>query len=203
MIEYQKMLYARVSDVIQPFDRAEGIPQDVRSKKAILGTHVHDCIKDIIEEGFPMITGDTIGYVQSFIKWRDRIKPSFLESEMRYYNDKLMVSGCIDSLVTIEGDEKTVLIDFKTSVQESPTWPLQAHLYGYLIESSGKKISPRYLFLKLDQGGALPRVYEYKRDANTLALCMQAIEDFWDKHQDQYDKNRIIQREMGINVDGK
>lgn len=150
------------------------------SAKQRLGTKVHDAIHDCINGEFPLACEKSIPYLQSFEQWRARINPVFIESEVRYYDDHRMITGCIDTLVKFEGEEKAVLIDFKTSAQENPvTWPLQAHLYYYLLKSSGKEIAPRFLFLKLDRYGDVPHVFQYKFDANILARAMQAVDDFW------------------------
>ncbi len=183
MLEFQGKMYARVSEIINPespFLGWEGRKKEVLEAKAALGTKVHEVIKDLIDDEFPVIPSNAQGYVASFEKWRDYLKPAFSESEKRYYCGKKMITGAIDALVKLEGEEKCVLVDFKTSVQESSTWILQAHLYNYLLREGGKMVAPYFLFLKLDRGGVLPQVFEYKFDPNIQAKCMQMIESFWE-----------------------
>ena len=183
MLEFNGKLYARVSDVIKPFTNFGGIDEKVLNAKAALGTRVHNLIKDEIDGNLPIAGIQEAGYVKSFEHWRSSVSVTFVESEMRYYCDKKMITGCIDALVKLEGNEETILVDFKTSVQESPTWIMQAHLYHYLISSSGKCIAPRFLFLKLDKYGKLPKVFHYKFDLNVWAQCSQAIDDFWKREK--------------------
>ncbi len=172
--------YVRVSDVIRPFIDFGHIPKEVLERKAKLGTRVHDAIHEDIEGNFPVMSANENGYLESFHKWRSSLSPTFLESEVRYCCDKKMVTGCIDTLIKLEREEEAILVDFKTSVQESPiAWPMQAHLYHYLISSTGKKISSRFLFVKLDRFGDYPKVFKYKFDANLMNRCYQAIDDFW------------------------
>jgi hypothetical protein len=181
MLEHEGKLYARVSDILKPFVNFAGISQEVLSKKASLGTLVHKLINEEIEGLLPVASGKELGYVQSFYQWRNAVNPVFIESEVRYYCDQKMITGCIDALIQLQPEEPAVLVDFKTSVQESPTWILQAHLYHYLLTTNGKNPAKRMLFLKLDKEGALPKVFEYKLDVNVLNRCMQAIQDYWTK----------------------
>jgi len=184
MWEFNGRDYARVSDVIRPFVDFGTIPKEVLERKAILGTHIHEAIDQEIKGNFPVVAAQEKGYMQSFYKWRDRILPIFLESEVRYYCDKIMVTGCIDALVKLEGEEKGILVDFKTSAQESPiVWPMQGHFYHYLLKQAGKNPAGRMLFIKLDRYGAMPKVYQYKFDGNLMNRCFQAAEDFWEKNK--------------------
>lgn len=189
IIPYQGKDYARVSSVISPHCDFSGIPKEVFRNKTIIGTKIHDAIHDDIQGDFPVVPTNGIGYFKSYEKWRARLAPIFLESEVRYYDDTKLITGCVDAVVKFQGEKEAVLVDFKTSAQESPiTWPMQAHLYHYLITNSGKLISPRFLFVKLDKDGDLPRVFEYTFDRNTLAKCMKAIDEFWIKFKASIDK---------------
>ena len=180
MFAHNGKLYARVSDILKPFTDFSGIAQEILDNKAILGTHVHDAIHQQIEGKFLTMTVQEQGYMDSFNKWRSALMPTFVESEVRYYCDEKMLTGAIDALVEFQGEKEAVLVDFKTSAQESPkVWPMQAHLYHYLIASSGKSIGKRFLFLKLDKHGNLPQVFEYKFDANLMNRCLQAVDEFW------------------------
>jgi hypothetical protein len=183
MLSHNGKNYARVSEVISPFADFSGIDPEVLDRKARLGTQVHEIIKDDIDGKFPIVTPDSLGYFQSYEKWTENVRPVFLESETRYYDEAKMLTGCIDALVKLHGEEEAVLVDFKTSAQQSPiTWPMQAHLYQHLLKVNGKPTAPRFLFLKLDKTGALPQVFQYKFDPNILRKCYQAIEDFWGKY---------------------
>lgn len=182
MLIHEGKSYVRVSEVLKPFNDFSGIDPIVLNNKANLGTRVHQAINDEINGEFPIITPDIFGYIQSFHKWRELIEPTFLESEMRYYDSAKMLTGCIDTLIQLKGEEKAILVDFKTSAQESPTvWPMQAHLYQYLLSTANKIIAPRFLFLKLAKDGDFPKVCQYRFDLNILRKCLCAIDEFWNK----------------------
>ena len=171
--------YARVSEIISQFADFSGIPKNVLERKAGIGTKVHEAINDIIKGDLPIVNKETSLYVESFNEWVSIAHPNWLEGEVRYYNDELMITGCIDALATFQAKGETFLIDFKTSVQESPTWVLQAHLYHLLLESANKSIAPSFLFIKLDKHGLQPRVYKYSFNVMTRQKCVQAVKKFW------------------------
>jgi ATP-dependent exoDNAse (exonuclease V) beta subunit len=179
MLTHNGKPYARVSEVLQPFTNFDGISQETLERKAAIGTRIHQAVQDDIEGNFPIIVPQELGYFNSFEQWRAAMNPVFVKTEMRHYCEKKMLTGCIDALVKLEGEEKAILVDWKTSVSESPTWVMQAHLYGYLLTDAGEEIAPRYLFVKLDKSGKMPKVFEYKFNSSMLSRCLQAVDDFW------------------------
>jgi len=177
--------YARVSDILKPFSDFSHIDEAVLRNKTDIGTQVHNAISDDINGSFPSPGKRGSGYFQSYQFWRLTLNPTFIQSEQRYFDDKKKLTGCIDALVKIPGDPLPILVDFKTSAQESPiTWPMQGHLYHYLLEESGIRVGKRFLFVKLDKLGSLPTVFEYKFDKNTHAKCMDAIDFYWKMRKD-------------------
>jgi len=178
MFEFEGKQYARVTEVLQPFTDFGHIAPEVLARKCQIGTNVHSAINDVLHEKFPSII-EGIGYLLSFQKWWDRVKPTLVESETRYFREDKMITGQIDVLIKLPGQEDIILMDFKTSAQESPTWIMQGHLYRYLVIQKHHTISNRFLFLKLDKNGDMPKLFEYKFDLNIHAKCMKAIEDFW------------------------
>ncbi len=171
--------YARVSEILKPFSDFSHIDPEVLANKCRIGTQVHAAIESEISGDFPILQEDSSGYFKSFEKWRLEIGPFFQMSEARYFSQKHMITGQIDALVEFNGDDPLVLIDFKTSAQEGASWPLQGHLYAMLLQENGIEVQPRYLFIKLDKFGWMPKVFEYKFDKNLQSKCLKAIEDFW------------------------
>lgn len=172
--------YARVSSAIRPFVDFSGIPEEVLNAKAVIGTRTHEAITDDIGGEMPILTDDIRGYFQSFSKWRATVSPIFVESERRYYNDDIMITGMIDAIIKIEGIEQGILVDWKTSVNESTiSWRMQAHFYNYLLVGAGKQIASQFLFIKLDKYGAMPQVFRYAYDQKIMNKCLRAAKDFW------------------------
>jgi hypothetical protein len=179
MLLYEGKNYARVSDVLRQFTDFSAIPPEVLAEKALLGTEVHQIIADHIGGQRTLSFGRSHGYYRSFLAWAEALNPKFVISERRFYCSQKMLTGAIDALISIEGAEKPILIDFKTSATESPTWPMQAQLYRYLLEANFVEIAEYAFFIKLDKLGKNPKVFTYQNDRNLHAKCMIAIEDFW------------------------
>lgn len=182
MLEHEGRLYARVSDILKPFSNFDGIDPNVLSNKAQIGTNIHQAIHDEVSGEMPIVNEDNVGYFKSFKSWREALLPKFFHTEKRYFDNEKMVTGQIDALITLPGSEEPLLIDYKTSVQESPTWIMQAHLYYDLVAKSGLAIAQRCLFVKLHKFGMFPMVFEYKINKNMHAKCMKAVDDFWKNH---------------------
>lgn len=185
MIEHNGKMYARVSEILSPFNDFSKIDPSVLANKAKIGSCVHQAIADDIKGEFPAVGEEAIGYFESYEAWRLQIKPTFLKSEIRYLDQDLMLTGQIDALIDIPNKSMLpTLVDFKTSAQESrEVWPMQGHLYGYLLFKNGIMVEPRYLFVRLNKYGNLPDVFEYHYSANTYARCMDAVENFWKKNK--------------------
>ncbi len=182
MIVHNEKRYARVSEVLSCFSDFSHIDPEVLQNKANIGTKVHKAIEDDIGDVFPTLDARTIGYFESYKAWKQETSPKFDKSEQRFYCHEKMITGQIDSLVHYGWSfQVPVMVDFKTSVQESKVvWPMQAHLYAYLLAVNGISVQPRYLFIKLNKFGKLPEVFEYFWDPNIHAKCM---DEFWKKNQ--------------------
>lgn len=179
MLEVNGKNYIRVSDVARIQGQFDHIPKDVLERKAALGTAVHKSISEEIQGNFPIVKGQECGYFNSFKRWEEMICPEFTCSEVRYCCDKKCLTGCIDALVKLEGEKEAILVDFKTSAQESPiTWPMQAHLYYYLLRKNSKKVSKKFMFLKLDRYGHLPKIFIYKFDIKLMKKCLQMVDEY-------------------------
>lgn len=178
--------YVRVSEILSAFNNFNHINPSILAAKAQIGTNVHEAIESIINDEFPIISHKELGYVQSYEKWQQEQKPTYLMTEKRFYDDKLMITGKIDALVSFPDHQQVVLIDFKTSVKENPiTWPMQAHLYYYLLQQNNlEHVTPCFQFIKLDKSGKQPKVYKYDFDNQILTKCLDAVKAFWMKSVD-------------------
>jgi len=193
MKEHQGILYARVTEVLQPFADFSHIDPEVLKNKQRIGTNVHMAIADDIEGECPILKDDERGYFRSYQIWRNYLEVKFIASEQRYYNKEKRLTGQIDSLILPPGDTLPVLVDFKTSAIESKlSWTLQAHLYAYLIKSEGKSIANTYLFVKLDKKGDVPQVFQYKFDQNTMNRALLAVDEFWQNKEKEEKEKKVI-----------
>ena len=113
------------------------------------------------------------------------MKPKIIQSEIRYFDDEKMITGQIDCVAFMHDRVNLpTLIDFKTSSAEAKeSWPLQAHLYAYLLARNNMLLHPCYLFIQLNKEGDLPKVFKYLCHSNIHAKCMNAIDNFWNKQK--------------------
>lgn len=180
MITHNGKQYARVTSILRPFSPYGHIHKDVLSNKARIGTEVHEAIAQEIAKELFVLNKDTHKYFDSFEKWNDRLTPEYVHSEKRYFCDEKMITGQIDAVIRFPGSPKLILVDFKTSAEESPKiWPMQSHLYNHLLVANGIEVDSRFLFIKLDKYGNFPKVFCYDFNKATHNLCMKAIDDFW------------------------
>lgn len=185
--------YTRVSDILGQWSREaedengraivakkmsgsnQWIDIQVLDNKAEIGTCVHDAIKNHIDGVFTPLNGVSESYFDSYLAWEKAANFKLVNREERYYCDKLMITGQVDAIITLPGDELPCIVDFKTSANESPKiWPLQASFYHYLAEESGLKLSNRMLFIQLSKKGFIPKVYEYTFSKDFWNVCMSA-----------------------------
>lgn len=179
MIEHNGKMYARVTEILQPFNDFSKIDPAVLERKRIIGTNVHKAIDDYIKEDIPILCDEEMGYFRSYLKWAEYVNPLYSVNEKRFFDDTLMITGAIDAIVSIGESKDLVILDFKTSaVENHTTWPLQAHLYHYLAQKEFPSLSDRMIFLKLDKKGLVPVAYTYKFQQNTMNQCMQIVHEF-------------------------
>jgi hypothetical protein len=186
MIEYEGKKYARVSEILAQLGGFSDIDPIVLAKKQQIGTSVHEAIKNDIENGlcpdFPQEPNRCFPYFTSYIKWKEKTGPIFRESETRYFCDKKSITGQIDAL--IEMNDSVYLVDFKTSAIPDPQkWPLQAHLYYYLLIQNGKEVSKKFIFLQLAKNGFYPTAYIYNYDENIMCRCMELIDLYFNDNK--------------------
>jgi len=174
--------YARVSNVIKRYNNFGEAPPERLENKKIIGTIVHEAIdEDLHGELPPNLLPSCVGYFNSYRKWKEINKPRIVENETRYFNDDLMITGRIDLLAILPYETVPVLIDWKTSASESPTWILQSHLYGHLIAGAGKMVANRYLFIKLCPLGSKPRVFTYDYSEKTHSFSISCVKKYWEE----------------------
>lgn len=167
--------YTRVSSILQQWDTFGHIDKEVLARKAALGTRVHEAIDDHHEGIYTPLEYAEAGYFDSYCKWEEEVKPKIIHNEARYYCDKLMITGQVDAIIEMPGDKLPVLVDYKTSANESPKmWPLQACYYYYLAKENGVELSTRLIFLKLDRAGDFPKVCEYRYSKKLWEVCLSA-----------------------------
>ena len=187
MITHNGKEYARVSDVIAPYSDFSGIPDHILDRKKLIGTTVHKAISDHTDGEFCVLGEKEQPYFDSYLAWENYIDFDVIKSEERYFDDEKMLSGQIDAILNFPGESLPMLVDYKTSSKESViAWPMQAHLYRYLLKDI--PLSHRMLFVKLSEFGGFPVIFEYIYDEKIHRKCMKDIDLFW-KNRKEIAKN--------------
>lgn len=178
MAEDLKPGYTRVSTILAQWDTYGHIKPDVLERKASVGTNVHEHIDRHIKSVFPVdMTEEEEGYFKSFLEWYNAVKPEVVTTEHRVYDDLLKITGAVDLIVKMPGDDAVTIVDWKTSASIQRTWGLQAGFYSYLvdIEAMYGEQSGRVLFIQLDKNGKMPKVVEYHITDDLIDTCMGAL----------------------------
>lgn len=104
------------------------------------GTRVHDLIPSLIfPDRYPLpddhiIEPDIVGYIESFRNWYDKMVDGtwFIEKEIRC--NCYGYIGHIDWIGILKGENNLSVLDWKTPITASKTWPLQIAGYWHLVE---------------------------------------------------------------------
>lgn len=169
----------RVTEILKPYVSFDGIDPAVLARAADRGTRVHKYCELYVQNLLiEKIDEDCKPYVESFIQWFDKRVEKVWASEVRLSCSKYLVSGKFDLLVTINGDTKETLIDYKTPQQVNPSWKLQTAAYRYLLRATQGIDVPRRVCLILDKDGGLPNFKEHTEHENDERLFFNAVELF-------------------------
>ena len=162
--------FYRVSEILAQWDRYGGIPNEIRERALAQGAHVHEEI-ELWTRGLSATQHPMLYSFQHFMGANDII---IMETETRYYDDKLKITGCVDAI--INWDNELMVVDYKTSSKEDKKmWPLQGTFYYLLAKAKNQAISPRVLFLKLDKEGGSPKEFIYTVTDELINVCYSAL----------------------------
>ena len=177
--------YTRVSDILHKFSGFDDAPEFVKAKadhKAEIGTEVHKAIRlYYLCVPYGPLSEEAQPYFDSFLSW-DMVyhpKPKILEE--RYYDPTLMITGQIDALMSFEGSDPLVMLDWKTSSswnkKMETSWLLQGTFYHYLMEyNEVPNVGNEFVFVQLSGEGKRPNIREFAYSVSDLADCMAGLQ---------------------------
>jgi len=172
--------YLRVTTIISPFTGIEFVPKEILEPACSRGTAVHKHIEAILSGWDLHVQDDVVKpYVQSFRKFWESSKHAFdgkITLEKRFYCDEHKITGQVD--VMIETEDRTYLIDWKTSSSFQKSFYLQGAVYRYLCEVNGYKKVDNVLFVKLNKEGKAPCPYKSDDHAGNLDIFFKCLELF-------------------------
>lgn len=165
--------YTRVTEILSTYSKLDMIPPDVLERACQRGTDVHAiCVAHLTNLGVPPYDPELEGYIDSFRNWQSKHDSAEFYFPDRFYDDELEISGECDCVMKFDG--KRVLIDFKTSANQSKTWALQGAAYAYLAMLNGTKLD-EICFVKLAKDGSDAKAYKYEYEEH-IALFFKALD---------------------------
>lgn len=151
------------------------IPVHVLSRKAEIGTRVHQAISMSHEEEFFPLANSEKGYYKSYQVWQKAVDLIPNKTELRLYHDALKLTGCVDMIGVMEGSSLPFLIDFKTAIAEDRAkWPIQAAFYHMLLAQEGYAVSDKAIFVILDREGGMPKICMYQTGKSLTTAAISA-----------------------------
>lgn len=182
-IMYEDVRYVRATATLSKFNDFSRIDKKILERKTNIGTMVHKAIDADIKGDFAVTDPAVAKYFCSYLCFIDAWEPErILKHETRYGSEDLLYSGQVDLVMNKHGEN--ILVDWKTSANESASWELQGHLYHNLLTQSGLVISDKILFVKLDRDGKYPKVFTYKFSNNILYKAVACVKDFWNTYNE-------------------
>lgn len=176
--------YLRVTSILSPFVSFDGIDPKVLKKAADRGTRVHSLCESYTKAK-PLHAHDFViesaeddckPYLKSFVKWFDAVVDEVLYNELRINCPKLKISGQMDLLCKLKGDDSLVIVDIKTPQQSAISWQLQTAAYYHLLSSVEGIKAARRVSLILDRNGNDARICEYTEHDKDVKLFLNALE---------------------------
>jgi hypothetical protein len=173
--------FIRVTSVLYPFSGLNKIDPVVVKNAAERGSRVHEICEALINDlGLLDLDPPLCGYIKSFEQWKEG--KIFIPKPERFYCYKYMITGECDTIY-LDGQD-LVLVDLKTPLRESKTWPLQCSAYGYLARQAGYEIK-RVEVIKLSREGKYPMVYQYEENLDMFLKCLEIYKYFFNNEKEE------------------
>lgn len=173
--------FTRVSAIPSQWHLLGRVNEELLRERSEFGTRMHVHFADYLTCS-PMQEMTEVEKLcfQSFLGWFDRMNPEVIAVEKRFYNEPLMVTGCVDAIFRLPHEDKLVIVDWKTTSQPSHiTWPLQAAFYMMLAKQDGEfDMGDRAIFVQVDKEGGIAKSYEYIYNQNMINTCVSTLNSY-------------------------
>lgn len=127
--------YTRVTAILSRYSDFSAIDPDTLARAADRGTRVHNYCEMYANNIFiPSVDDDCKNYFEAYQRWFDSHVEHVLLVEKRIYNDDYRITGQIDLIAKIKGDDDYSIIDIKTPATSSKTWALQTAAYKMMAK---------------------------------------------------------------------
>lgn len=156
-----------VTQVLEPLQQLEGIPQELLEYKSELGRHGHAAAHLMVQNTLEWRSLDPrlTGYLQGAQKFLKDTGFRVLRSEYSMADPDLKVAGTADVFGVMEKDRFTWLLDWKFAATVSRTWGPQTAAYDHLVRRTfGGRPNKRGVVQLFPEGGYKLHVCSDKRD---------------------------------------
>tara|TARA_R110002126_G_scaffold200505_1_gene348103 strand:+ start:1835 stop:2344 length:510 start_codon:yes stop_codon:yes gene_type:complete len=154
------------------------VPKDILEAAGLRGTAVHKYIEGILDGwDFSVIPPNLLPYIDSWRLFWDSSKHAFegkITLEKRLYCDEHKITGQAD--VIVETEDRTYIIDWKTSSVPQKSWALQGAAYKHLAEVNGYKNVDSVLFVKLLKNGKTPSLHKHENHEENLEIFFKCLD---------------------------
>jgi hypothetical protein len=169
--------YIRVTEVLTPFSTLTEIDPQTLANAADRGTRVHSyCEAHALGLFVADVDDDCKNYFEAFKKWFDNTVVDVLCVERRLNLPTLKLSGAVDMVVLLKGDDELSLIDIKTPQSASISWQLQTAAYQLLAKEVADIHASRRICLMLPKYSDAAKVVEYENHDRDQDLYLKALE---------------------------
>ena len=187
-----------VTEILAPWADFSHIDPAVLAHAAERGTKLHDYVAaHLLGEWIPRVEAEVVPYFDSFKRWADMVE-DVVSVEREYVCDCFGYLGHVDAVLRLKGDSGLTLIDWKSPILESKTWPLQiAGGYWHLVEKHSVPPLPVELqrcgAIQCRKDGKVARMREY---TGNVPNATRAFLGAASVHN--YLKERDVGRERGM-----
>lgn len=171
--------WIRVTELLKPWSKFEGIPEDVLANKAQIGTNVHEAINmHSIGLPVPKLTAREERYFESYKIWEETYRPIYMATEQRLYDHDLTLTGCIDGIIAGD-DGKGRIIDFKCSAMPLEShWKIQLGWYYLLCKKNEIEVSRNVRVLQLTDKGGMATSFPFEITDSLIGLCQKFYDTY-------------------------
>lgn len=176
-----KESWPSVTQILQPWQDFSHVPPGRLQEAAGRGKEIHAiCANIALDLWVPDIPDNCKGYIESFRLWLPVVE-GVIAVEKRLYSHTYRFKGRLDFICLIQGDKGLTVVDLKSPVAKSKTWPLQTAAYRHLALMEWPNIT-RIATLQLSPEGKSAKLREYtgsmERDFAVFLNCLTAFNYF-------------------------
>jgi hypothetical protein len=174
------MSYPRVTEILQKYFDAAGIPEGTLAAAQERGTVVHAAVAAYALGLWASVPEDLQGFFDSFKRWFDVYVQEVISVEMELVNGVWQYQGHADLIAKVIGyvtaTPVIAVIDYKTPVAAKNSWRMQCAAY---VEASRKDYGVEIGgALQLRKDGGIPKMI-WVDDQNTAFAAFTGTLSGW------------------------